>query len=51
MDKSKAVGVFYIGCNDARIQDEVYLPGEKLKKKINTDAVLITKTEVEYRYI
>ena len=39
--------VVIIGINE----DEVYLLGEKLKKKINTDAVLITKTEVEYCYI
>ena len=39
--------VVIIGINE----EEVYLLGEKLKKKINTDAVLITKTEIEYCYI
>ena len=32
-------------------EDEVDLLGKKLKKKINTDAVMITKTEIEYCYI
>ena len=31
-------------------EDEVTLLGEKLKEKINTDAVMITKTNVEYCY-
>ena len=29
-------------------EDEVALLGEILKKKVNTDAVLITRTEIEY---
>jgi hypothetical protein len=32
-------------------EDEVELLSQKLKRKINTDAVLITKTEIEYCYI
>jgi len=39
--------VVIIGLNE----DEVRQLGEKLKKKINTDAVLITRTEIEYCYI
>ena len=32
-------------------EDEVALLGEHLKKKVNTDAILITKTELEYCYM
>lgn len=39
--------VVIIGLND----HEVELLGQRMKKKINTDAVLITKTEIEYCYI
>jgi len=39
--------VVIIGLNE----HEVELLGQRLKKKINTDAVLITKTEIEYCYI
>ena len=31
-------------------EEEVTLLGERLKKKVNTDAVMITKTEIEYCY-
>jgi len=39
--------VVIIGLNE----HEVELLGQKLKRKINTDAVLITRTEIEYCYI
>ncbi len=29
-------------------EEEIALLGQQLKKKINTDAILITKTEIEY---
>ena len=32
-------------------EEEVMILGERLKKKINTDAVLYTKTEIEYVFI
>ena len=32
-------------------EDEVMILGERLKKKINTDTVLYTKTEIEYAFI
>ena len=32
-------------------EDEVMILGEKLKKKINTDTVLYTKTEIEYAFV
>ena len=32
-------------------EDEVMVLGERLKKKINTDAVLYTKTEIEYAFV
>ena len=32
-------------------EDEIPILAQYLKKKINTDAVLITKTEIEYIYM
>ena len=32
-------------------EDEVMILGERLKKKINTDTVLYTKTEIEYAFV
>ena len=32
-------------------EDEIMILGEKLKKKINTDTVLYTKTEIEYAFV
>ena len=32
-------------------EDELKLLGERLKKIINTDTILITKTEIEYSYL
>ena len=32
-------------------EDELTLLGEKLKKIINTDTILITKTEIEYSFM
>lgn len=32
-------------------EDELTLLGEKLKEIINTDTILITKTEIEYSFI
>ena len=32
-------------------EDELTLLGEKLKKLINTDTILITKTEIEYSFM
>ena len=39
--------VVIIGINE----DEITLLGEKLKKIINTDTILITKTEIEYSFL
>ena len=39
--------VIIIGINE----DELILLGEKLKEKINTDTILITKTEIEYSFM
>ena len=32
-------------------EDEVMMLGERLKKKINTDTVLYTKSEIEYAFV
>lgn len=32
-------------------EDELILLGEKLKEMINTDTILITKTEIEYSFM
>jgi len=32
-------------------EDEVLRLGERLKEKVNTDTILITKTEVEYSFL
>ena len=32
-------------------EDEIMILGERLKKEINTDAVLYTKTEIEYAFV
>ena len=39
--------VIIIGINE----EEVELLGERLKKKINTDTILITKTEIDYCFM
>lgn len=39
--------IVIIGINE----DELVSLGEKLKKMINTDTILITKTEIEYSFI
>ncbi len=39
--------VIIIGLNE----DEIILLGEKLKKMINTDTILITRTEIEYSFV
>lgn len=32
-------------------EDEIYKLGEELKKKINTDTILITKSKLEYAFL
>lgn len=32
-------------------EEEVSLLGEKLKKQVNTDTILITKSEIEYAFV
>lgn len=32
-------------------EDEIMMLGERLKKKINTDTVLYTKSEIEYAFV
>lgn len=39
--------IILIGINE----DEIFLLGTKLKELINTDTILITKTEIEYSFM
>ena len=32
-------------------EDEIFLLGERLKKRINTDTILISKTEIEFCFM
>lgn len=39
--------IVIVGISD----EEIYKLGEALKKKVNTDTILITKTELEYSFM